>query len=73
MQIFEAVRQEGAAAVAAETEPRDLVWPCRGRWDRLTGEELPPDDRVEQAQRYAVRAWSAVVAYLLADYRFLYV
>ena len=30
------------------------------------------DDRLVQDRQYVIRAWMAVVAYLLADYKFLY-
>lgn len=53
-----------------------LRWGCRGRWQRnengSRGKELPKDQRLEQDRDYNLRAWMAVIAYLLADYRFIY-
>jgi hypothetical protein len=42
------------------------------RSDRLTGEELPEGQRLEQDPTYSMRAWLAVMTYLLSDYQFLY-
>ena len=60
-------------ALADETEgyDRNLPWQCRARTDD-DGEELPEDQRVESDEQYTIRAWMAVVTYMLADYRFLY-
>jgi hypothetical protein len=38
----------------------------------LQGRELSEEERLREDQQYVVRAWMAVVAYLLADYRFVY-
>ncbi len=38
----------------------------------LQGRELSEDARLRDDHQYVVRAWMAVVAYLLADYRFVY-
>ncbi|MEO5729189.1 MAG: hypothetical protein ABI134_15435, partial [Byssovorax sp.] len=49
-----------------------LSWECSGRWNRLTGEELPEDTRITDDKTFAVRSWMAVMTYLLSDYKFLY-
>ena len=48
-----------------------LVFQCRGRWD-ASGVDLPLTDRIENDTNFTIRAWMAVITYLLADYRFLY-
>ena len=37
-----------------------------------TGEELVSDKQVRRDRDYTVRAWMAVMTYLLSDYHFLY-
>lgn len=63
---------------------RQLILTSGGEWsavrlhgscDRtrdLNGESLDEDQSLRRDDQYVVRAWMAVVAYLLADYRFLY-
>lgn len=50
----------------------DLVDQCRLNNDRMTGDSLPNDRRINQDPDYTVRAWMAAVSYLLSDYRYLY-
>ena len=38
----------------------------------LTGVDLADGEKLEKDENYAIRAWSAVVTYLLSDYKFLY-
>lgn len=45
---------------------------CRSTRDPLTGEDFPAERRIEIDRNYSVRAWQAVVTYLLSDYEFLY-
>ncbi len=40
--------------------------------DPITGEDLPEERRVRRDEDYTMRAWMAVVTYLLSDYDFLY-
>ena len=56
----------------ATTESEWLTWSCRGRVNPETNEELPEEQRLEKDGNYSVRAWMAVITYLLSDYRFLY-
>lgn len=50
-----------------------LSYHCRGQWDRENNDEnLPNDIRIIQDPDYTVRAWIAVLTYLLSDYRFIY-
>ena len=50
----------------------DLTWDCSGRWDPSTGKDLPDEVQVKDDKDYTVRAWMAVVSYLLSDWKFLY-
>ncbi len=53
-----------------------LEWECRARWERQedgrTGDGLPSQDRIEQDSKYTLRAWIAVMTYLLSDFRFIF-
>lgn len=64
--------KEGKQLLAAETVGNWLVWQCQARVNPETGEELPEEQRLNQDPNYTVRAWMAVVTYLLSDYEFLY-
>jgi hypothetical protein len=46
-------------------------WECQGRWNPMTGEELPEEQQQEDPY-FTVRAWQAVMTYLLSDYKFLF-
>ncbi len=70
--LFSETLQEGAAAVAAGDEKKQLANSCRGRIDLTTGETLAKADILSDDPDYALRAWMAVITYLLSDYRFLY-
>ena len=71
-QLFYETWKEGNAKIATETVNRWLPWQCQARLDPDTGDELPEDQRLSQDERYTIRAWSAVLTYLLSDYGFLY-
>jgi hypothetical protein len=70
--LFMETWQEGRAAVAAKTESDGLTWACRARVNPYTGVDLSDAEKLEKDPSYAIRAWSAVVTYLLSDYKFLY-
>lgn len=70
--LFYDVWADGISAYRAGDVSRDLPWQCRSRQNFWTGEDLPLDRRIERDDNYTVRAWMAVTAYLLGDYRFLY-
>jgi len=38
----------------------------------IEGVELPEEQQIRRDDNYNIRAWMAVVTYLLADYKFLY-
>jgi hypothetical protein len=71
-QLFVDTWQEGRAAVKAKTESESLTYACRARVNPLTGVDLADGEKLEKDANYAIRAWSAVVTYLLSDYEFLY-
>jgi len=50
----------------------ELAGPCRLNRDRLTGDDLPDNRRINRDTEYTVRAWMAATSYLLSDYRYLY-
>lgn len=70
--LWQSTLEEGQAKMTAEELDEWLPWDCRGRWNRVTGEELPEGERQEKDPDYTQRAWMAVLTYLLSDYRFLY-
>lgn len=73
-QLFAAVQAEGKAKVGS-TESMSLPNHCMRNKDMDTGASLSSggvDGRLRDDPDYVLRAWMAVLAYLLADYRFLY-
>jgi hypothetical protein len=71
-QLFYETWKEGKAAVASETLSRDIESHCQHRRDFWTDAELPDEAIVARDATYTIRAWSAVLTYLMADFRFLY-
>ena len=45
---------------------------CRVERDFWTDKELSEEARLVKDEKYVVRAWMAVVTYLLSDYAFLH-
>jgi len=68
-QLFVSALQAGQSAIG-DSEDADLPRLCRRNRDLLTGEGLV--NPITTDPDYAIRAWIAVAAYLLSDYRFLY-
>ncbi len=71
-QLFYDVWREGAVAVKNGEASGDLEGHCRPNFVFETGEGLPREQHLNSDRNYVIRAWSAVVTYLLADWRFLY-
>lgn len=65
------LQKDGAAAVAAGREGRELLPECAAKIDRTTGAPLPANRQITADPSYTVRAWQGLVAYLLMDHRFL--
>lgn len=73
-QFFAAVLAQGKAKIGS-TESKSLPNHCMRNKDMETGASLISggvDGRLRDDPNYVLRAWMAVLAYLLADYRFLY-
>lgn len=67
--LFRDIQEAGRRNVADGSEPSALA--CRARNHPVTRELLPTEQRVESDPDYTVRAWMAVISYVLSDYRFL--
>jgi len=71
--LFYDTWKDGMAGIAAATYPKGLPSACRARDNPVTGDPLPETvPRIENDERYTVRAWMAVMTYLLSDYGFLH-
>lgn len=72
-ELFKAVFEHGNTDLLAEESEYsiNLPTPCRVTTDRITGEELG-DAAITEDPEYTIRAWMAVVSYLLGDFTFLY-
>jgi hypothetical protein len=71
-QLFIDTWNEGRQAVKDKVENENLTYACRARVNPYTGVDLAEAEQLSKDDNYAVRAWSAVITYLLADYKFLY-
>lgn len=70
--LFVETWREGKEAIANDEVGVNVHYQCRAVNDPETGEELPEEQRVNRDEEYTVRAWMAVTAYLLSDFKFLY-
>jgi hypothetical protein len=68
--LLAAAAREGQQAMAAGMTPRTLTDRCRGARHYATGDPISGGSADDP--RYIVRAWQAVIAYLLMDYGFLF-
>ncbi len=71
-QVFLGTWKEGVENLAAMKVNPWLQWPCLAYVDPNTLEEIPEAKRLTDDPNYTVRAWMAVITYLLSDYTFLY-
>ena len=69
--LFFETWQEGAAGLADGTISVSLPWNCQANNDFWTGESFD-DRRVRNDENYVLRAWMAVMSYLLGDVTYLY-
>jgi hypothetical protein len=53
-------------------EGMGLPGQCQATQDYWTGEPYPEEQQVTSDDNYSIRAWMAVMSYLLSDYRFLH-
>lgn len=74
--LFIGVWEDGKRGLALPTEEggysTSLPDSCRARSDYFTGEPLPEARRIESDPNYTIRAWMAVITYMLSDYRYLH-
>ncbi len=73
--LFADTQFEGALSVASdepESETLAIISTCRATKDPNTGVDLPEEQQIINDGTYTVRAWMAVLTYMLMDYRFLY-
>lgn len=70
--LFTETLNEGLQALEAEEVGTWLPWACRSENHPETGEDLPESRVIQTDETYTIRAWMAVLTYLLSDYRFLY-
>ena len=74
--LFYETYNEGKDRVAREDESRHLLWECRLRHNPITFESFKdegrPLDEIVYDDNYVIRAWSAVIVYMLSDFAFLY-
>lgn len=70
--VFIDTWHEGRTALLNRQVSTELPAPCQLLRDPTTGEPLPPESQVIDDPDYTLRAWGAVITYLLADFRLLY-
>ena len=71
-ELFYDVWSDGQEGLENETYSRDVPYSCRGYWDRPTNNQLPSEVQIRRDDTYSIRAWMAVLTYLLSDYFYLY-
>lgn len=70
-QLFKDVYSDGGVVDPTTMKaPKDDWMPCG--YNPNDGSELEPKDTFRADKTYTLRAWMAVVTYLMTDYRFLY-
>ncbi len=69
--LFADTHAAGVQALLDQTETAGLG-PCQALKDPTTSAELPADRQISTDDTYVIRAWQAVVTYLLLDYKFLH-
>jgi hypothetical protein len=70
--LFYDTWMEGNEALASGAVGETLISTCQASKDQATGLKLPNDKRITADPVYTVRAWQAVLTYLMSDYRFIY-
>lgn len=71
-QLFVETWREGKNKMASDELGSSLPFSCQRDSDFYTGQLLPEDQQIVEDEKFTVRAWMAVMTYLLSDYRFLY-
>ena len=62
---------QGQKNIADKTESTG-IGTCPAVKDPTTNTELPVERQIKTDETYAIRAWQAVIIYLLSDFKFLY-
>lgn len=70
-EVFSGTWEQGQLNLADASEGAGLG-ACQALKDPTTGTDLPPERQLKTDELYTIRAWQAVIIYLLSDYRFLY-
>jgi len=72
--VLKAVWADGQAGLLLPESPYPtaLPNPCRATVNPITGEAIAAEQQLVEDPDYVVRAWMAVTAYMLGDFRFLY-
>ena len=79
--LFQQVWLQGNQALKEDAQDNErftvrpsvyLNWRCDAYEHPDTGEELSGEARINRDDNYVIRAWTAVVAYLISDYRFIF-
>jgi hypothetical protein len=71
-QLFLETWREGTAKLAADELSENLPGACRVETEFFSGTPLPEGQQVIGDDKYTIRAWMAVMTYLISDYKFLY-
>lgn len=70
--LWKTTWKAGKENIAAGTEFRELPGSCRVENDYFTRAPLPAEQQLRLDPTYTIRAWNAVLAYLLTDAHFLH-
>lgn len=70
--LFRDTWREGRRGIVSGDVSVELPGHCRATRDFWSDEPLADGQKLERDPGYTIRAWGAVVTYLLADWRFLY-
>ncbi len=69
--LFSDTWAQGLANIADKSEGVG-IGQCQAVKDPTTNTDLPAERQIKNDEAYTLRAWQAVVIYLLSDYKFLY-
>lgn len=70
--LFLEVWRDGKRGLSEGEYDNNLPGDCRATRDFWTGMDYPAEKQISQDPNYTIRAWMAVMTYMLSDYRFLH-
>ncbi len=70
--LFLEVWRDGKRGLAEGEYDNNLPGDCRATRDFWTGMDYPAEQQISADNNYTIRAWMAVMTYMLSDYRFLH-